>query len=267
MCPPRKAARRGNPSCLFRPDTLNWPTGCHSRFACDRKDINNLEKRNAASMFTDFNRNQFLKLALLIVTWQTLATRAAHLSGGGGGTKRHQEPQLVITPIGSFQSELVVEEPAPAATSPDSAGQLSLGSTGGDPFGDSESDLHSQIAAAVVAESMSNRQSGGQEPSLPVSGGFAPKAAAGYSAFGDDESDGGQDDAQQAADPEPFGFDSNIENSKVELSSSDMAASAGHHYHHNHYGAHGWLDMGAHTGKKGAFGWHDKHPVGGKGRR
>lgn len=46
--------------------------------------------------------------------------------------------------------------------------------------------------------------------------------------------------------------------------SSDLKTSASHHHHGHH--AKGWLDMGAWTGKKGAFGWHDKHPVGGKGR-
>lgn len=44
---------------------------------------------------------------------------------------------------------------------------------------------------------------------------------------------------------------------------TDLKASASHHGHHGH-GAKGWLDMGAWTGKKGAFGWYDKHPVGGK---
>lgn len=41
----------------------------------------------------------------------------------------------------------------------------------------------------------------------------------------------------------------------------DLKTSASHH-HHGHKGAKGWLDMGAWTGKKGAFGWYDKHPVG-----
>lgn len=40
----------------------------------------------------------------------------------------------------------------------------------------------------------------------------------------------------------------------------DLKASASHHHHGHH--AKGWLDMGAWTGKKGAFGWYDKHPVG-----
>lgn len=48
-------------------------------------------------------------------------------------------------------------------------------------------------------------------------------------------------------------------------SGNDLKTSASHH-HHGH-GVKGWLDMGAWTGKKGAFGWHDKHPVGGKGRK
>lgn len=65
---------------------------------------------------------------------------------------------------------------------------------------------------------------------------------------------------------EPRGQDTNIANAKVQLSSSDLASAAGHHHHH-HHSVKGWLVMGAHTGKKGAFGWHDKHPVGGKGRR
>lgn len=42
---------------------------------------------------------------------------------------------------------------------------------------------------------------------------------------------------------------------------TDLKTSASHH-HHGHKGAKGWLDMGAWTGKKGAFGWYDKHPVG-----
>lgn len=67
-------------------------------------------------------------------------------------------------------------------------------------------------------------------------------------------------------DEEPSRLDSNIENAKVQLTAGDMATAAGHHHHHKHY-PHGWLKMGAHTGKKGSFGWHDKHPVGGKGRR
>lgn len=46
-------------------------------------------------------------------------------------------------------------------------------------------------------------------------------------------------------------------------SANDLKTAASYHKHHGH-GAKGWLDMGAWTGKKGAFGWHDKHPVGGK---
>lgn len=74
---------------------------------------------------------------------------------------------------------------------------------------------------------------------------------------GDNNSD---DDADNS------GADSNIEQARIRLSSSDMEAAAGHHHHHKHF-VKGWLEMGAHTGKKGAFGWHDKHPVGGKGRK
>ena len=65
---------------------------------------------------------------------------------------------------------------------------------------------------------------------------------------------------------EPHGLGSNIANAKISVAPNDMDTAAGHHHHHKHY-VHGWLEMGAHTGKKGAFGWHDKHPVGGKGRR
>lgn len=60
--------------------------------------------------------------------------------------------------------------------------------------------------------------------------------------------------------------DTNIANAKIRLSVGDMATAAGHHHHKKHYVS-GWLKMGAESGKKGAFKWHDKHPVGGKGRR
>lgn len=60
--------------------------------------------------------------------------------------------------------------------------------------------------------------------------------------------------------------DSNIANAKVRLSPTDMATAAGHHHSHKHYPS-GMLKMGAESGKKGAFKWHSKHPVGGKGRR
>lgn len=60
-------------------------------------------------------------------------------------------------------------------------------------------------------------------------------------------------------------LDTNIENAKLELGTQELMAAAGHHHHHKHY-PHGKMEMGAHTGKKGAFGWHSKHPVGGKGR-
>lgn len=46
----------------------------------------------------------------------------------------------------------------------------------------------------------------------------------------------------------------------VPSTSADLQTQASHH-HHGH-GAKGWLDMGAWTGKKGSFGWYDKHPVG-----
>lgn len=61
--------------------------------------------------------------------------------------------------------------------------------------------------------------------------------------------------------------DTNIENAKVQMSPNDMVTAAGHHHHHHGHYVHGKLDMGAHTSKKGAFGWHAKYPVGGKGRK
>lgn len=60
--------------------------------------------------------------------------------------------------------------------------------------------------------------------------------------------------------------DTNIANAKIRFSPGDMVTAAGHHHHKKHYVS-GWLKMGAESGKKGAFKWHDKHPVGGKGRR
>lgn len=65
---------------------------------------------------------------------------------------------------------------------------------------------------------------------------------------------------------ELHGRHSNIARAKVQMEDKDLKTAAGHHYHHKH-SVHGWLKMGAHTGKKGAFGWHAKYPVGGKGRR
>lgn len=59
--------------------------------------------------------------------------------------------------------------------------------------------------------------------------------------------------------------DSNI--AKVQVNGADLAAAAGHHYSGHGHGVSGKMEMGAHTEKKGAFGWHAKFPVGGKGRR
>lgn len=60
--------------------------------------------------------------------------------------------------------------------------------------------------------------------------------------------------------------DSNI--AKVQVNGGgDLAAAAGHHYSGHGHGVSGKMEMGAHTEKKGAFGWHAKFPVGGKGRR
>lgn len=65
--------------------------------------------------------------------------------------------------------------------------------------------------------------------------------------------------AEQAA--EPSAAYMQLQQQQVIPTSSDLKSSASKHYHHGH-GAKGWLDMGAWTGKKGAFGWYDKHPVG-----
>lgn len=46
------------------------------------------------------------------------------------------------------------------------------------------------------------------------------------------------------------------------IPSADLKTSASHHHHGLVHGAKGWLKMGAWTGKKGAFGWHGKHPAG-----
>lgn len=64
---------------------------------------------------------------------------------------------------------------------------------------------------------------------------------------------------------EPHVLGTNIANARIQVTSKDLATAAGHHHHKKHY-VHGKLEMGAETGKKGAFKWHDKHPVGGKGR-
>lgn len=79
----------------------------------------------------------------------------------------------------------------------------------------------------------------------------------------ENESPASDEDRDDLEDNE--GQDSNIENAKIDMNSRDMDTAAGHHHHHHHY-PHGWLKMGAETGKKGSFKWHDKHPVGGKGK-
>lgn len=84
----------------------------------------------------------------------------------------------------------------------------------------------------------------------------------------DDEGSSEQADERELPKHDDFegASESSIANAKVNLNSADLETAAGHHHHHGHY-PHGMLKMGAHTGKKGSFGWHDKHPVGGKGRR
>lgn len=88
---------------------------------------------------------------------------------------------------------------------------------------------------------------------------------------GDDDDD---DDMRAAYEPRPVATGNSNQPILVEdgtklapdsyqplpAASADLKTSASHH-HHGH-GAKGWLDMGAWTGKKGAFGWYDKHPVG-----
>lgn len=49
--------------------------------------------------------------------------------------------------------------------------------------------------------------------------------------------------------------------------SRDMETAPSHHHgHHGGHDHHGWLDMGAYSGKKGAFGWYADFPVGGHGK-
>lgn len=90
-------------------------------------------------------------------------------------------------------------------------------------------------------------------------------AASGSVDDADDLPDTAASSMNWASDPR-LGLGSNIANAKISLSGNDMATAAGHHHHHKHYVS-GKLEMGAHTKKKGAFGWHAKYPVGGKGRR
>lgn len=95
------------------------------------------------------------------------------------------------------------------------------------------------------------------EPSLDEPREQAGSAGNQIASLDNNQSQDSDDDSAEA---------SNIANAKIDVSSQDLATAAGHHHHHGHY-PHGMLKMGAHTGKKGSFGWHDKHPVGGKGRR
>lgn len=95
--------------------------------------------------------------------------------------------------------------------------------------------------------------------------GDTDSAATGNNADEDDLPDTAASNMNWANDPR-LSLDSNIDNAKISLNANDMATAAGHHHHHKHYVS-GKLEMGAHTKKKGAFGWHAKYPVGGKGRR
>lgn len=74
----------------------------------------------------------------------------------------------------------------------------------------------------------------------------------------EDKDDDDEDRLAAAALQQSPSYQSSI----VANSPNDLNTAASHHGH----GVKGWLDMGAWTGKKGAFGWYDKHPVG-KGKR
>lgn len=84
----------------------------------------------------------------------------------------------------------------------------------------------------------------------------------------DDDEGSSEDESRQVLRNWPAnlnGQDSNIANARILSGRHDMATAAGHHHHKKHH-VHGKMDMGAHTGKKGSFGWHTKHPVG-KGKK
>lgn len=81
----------------------------------------------------------------------------------------------------------------------------------------------------------------------------------------DDYNGGDASDISHQATDDQVEAGSNIDNAEIKMTSKDLDTAAGHHHHHKHY-VHGKMEMGAHTKKKGAFGWHAKYPVGGKGR-
>lgn len=144
------------------------------------------------------------------------------------------------------------------------------------------SEASEAAAAETPDESLTGRAlSLGSTGSFGLSGFGGPSSSAGEESQSSPASSADLDDESSAAasqalkqvnldneqdSDEPTGLDSNIANAKVRLTANDMQTAAGHHHHSGHYPS-GWLAMGAHTGKKGAFGWHSKHPVGGKGRR
>lgn len=83
-----------------------------------------------------------------------------------------------------------------------------------------------------------------------------------------DDDDDDDDDMRRLLNSDGFKTEQQVTNSQVTdqiqlipAASGDLRTSASHHKHHGHH-AKGWLDMGAWTGKKGSFGWYDKHPVG-----
>lgn len=107
-----------------------------------------------------------------------------------------------------------------------------------------------------------------QQQQLSGSSGLPEQQWANSDIDADAELDGDENDAAAsslAKAQDELGLDTNIANAKIEMSPRDMSPAAGHHYHG--HGVHGMLKMGAESGKKGAFKWYDKHPVGGKGRR
>lgn len=109
-----------------------------------------------------------------------------------------------------------------------------------------------------------------QQPSAPIAPIDAERQANMLASQLDSDDDDDDDDKSQnqffagAQEMPSSGESSQLEAApSVVNTKSDLKTAASHHHHHH---VKGWLDMGAWTGKKGAFGWHDKHPVG-KGKK
>lgn len=79
-----------------------------------------------------------------------------------------------------------------------------------------------------------------------------------------------EDDEDERVEPLQAARIDSIDSIRPMPSSDSIGVAGSHHqdlktaasHHHKGHGAKGWLDMGAWSGKKGAFGWYDKHPVG-----